>query len=94
MGKDYKNLQVGREFELIEVKRSYLQERTRTGLAVVIVFACLAALAIAAYFGIRSGDGTAVLKVWAVVAVPLSAITGYYFRGSKPGGENDNSGSI
>lgn len=36
------------------------------------------------------GDEPVLLKVWAVVAVPLTAVTTYYFKGSKRGGEDDD----
>ena len=94
MKKDYTDLKVGTEFELIEVKRSYLREWTRTTIALVIVAACVVALLAAAYFEIGSGDGNAVLKVWAVVGPLLASVTTYYFRGSKPGGENNDQGSV
>jgi len=90
MKKDYKDLKVGREFELYDAKRSFLQEWTRTIIALAIVATCLAALAFAAFSGSQTDGDNALLKVWAVVSVPLAAITGYYFRGSKPSGESDN----
>ena len=90
MEKDYKDLKVGKEFDVYQAKRSFLREWTRTVIALLIVVACLAALAFAAIYGGQMGDDHALLKVWAVVAVPLSAITGYYYRGSKSGGENNN----
>ena len=90
MPKDYKDLKVGKEFDVYQAKRLLLREWTRTITTLLVVVACLAALIFAAIYGDQMGDDHLLLKVWAVVAVPLSAITGYYYRGSKPSGESDD----
>jgi len=91
MKKGYKP-QIGDPFEMteiIEAKRSLLQEWTRTIIALAIVGAILAALTIAAIYGDQI-NGQAVLKVWGVVSVPLSGVIGYYLGRKRIGGENDN----
>ncbi len=93
MEKDFKDLKVGREFELIEVKRSYLREWTRTRIALLIVLACLVAMAVATVFEVRTG-GNVLLKVWAVTGPLLASVTAFYFRGPEPRGKDDDPSAI
>lgn len=95
MEKDFKDLKIGREFELIERKRSYLREWTRTGIAMLIVLACMVATAVAEVFEIRTG-GNVLLKVWAVTGPLLASVTAFYFRGSgpEPRGKDDDPSAI
>jgi len=86
MAKDYKDLKIGREFEIIQAKQQMLQEQTRSALAVILVIAALIALALAAFMG--SADAS--LKVWGLIAAPIGVVIGYYFRGSKTNGEKNN----
>ena len=90
MEKDYKDLKVGKEFDVYQAKRSFLREWTRTIIALVILLDCLAALGMAAYLGDASEGEHALLKVWAVVSVPVGAVIRYYFRGTKLSGESDD----
>ena len=50
MRKNYKDLRVGREFDVYQAKRSHLREWTRTIIALLVVVACLSALGAAALF--------------------------------------------
>ena len=91
MEKDYKNLKVGDPFEVKEVyegKRLLLREWTSTIIALAILGAVLTALAYAAIYG--DPQGTALLKVWGIVSVPISGVMGYYLRGKRIGSENDD----
>lgn len=85
---------VGREFDLspesLRVRRSFLQERTRTAIALTVLIGSVIALLAAAISGAQSGDYIGLLKVWAVVSVPMTAILAHYFRGSRQGVENDD----
>ena len=93
MEKDFKDLKIGHKFELIEVKRSYLREWTRTGIAMLIVLACLVATAVAAVFEIRAG-GNVLLKVWAVTGPLLVSVTAFYFGGSGPRAKDDDQSAV
>ena len=85
---------VGREFDIspesLRIKQSFLQERTRTVIALTVLSGSVIALIVAAISGAQSGDYIGLLKVWAVVSVPLTAIIPHYFRGSRPGVESDD----
>ena len=77
-------------FDIYAARRLFLREWTRTILALLVMCACLGALAYAATHGDPSGEYDALLKVWAVVSVPLVALTGFYSRGSKPSDKSDD----
>ena len=85
---------VGREFDLnpesFRVRRSFLQERTRTAIALTVLIGCVIALLAAAISGARDGDYNGVLRVWGVVSVPMTVILHHYFRGSRQGVESDD----
>ena len=85
---------VGREFDLspetFRVRQSFLQERTRTVIALTVLTGCVIALLAAAISGAQNGDYNGLLKVWAVVSVPMTAILAHYFRGSRQGVESDD----
>jgi hypothetical protein len=85
---------VGREFDIspesFRVKQSRLQERTRTAIALTVLSGCVIALIVAAISGAQGGDYNGLLKVWAVVSAPVTAILTYYLRGSMPGVESDD----
>ncbi len=95
MAKGYEP-KVGRRFEATdyEGKRSLLREWARTIVAVFALVACLVALAVAGLNVVQTGDGDTLLKVWAVVAMPMTAILTYYFKGSTKVGQDIDESSV
>lgn len=96
MQRDYKDLKIGREFEITQVKATEvraktgkLKEWTRTILALSVFATCLVILGITAIYSDDAARGDAVIRAWAIVAVPMTAIFGHYFRGQKPSDEDD-----
>jgi hypothetical protein len=85
---------VGCEFDIsaesLRLKQSFLQERTRTVIALTVLAGCVIALLAAAISGAQGGDYNGLLKVWAVVSAPITAILTYYFRGTRQGVESDD----
>ncbi len=88
MKRDYKELKVGREFDLHEYegKRLLLKEWTRTIVTVAVLTGCLMALALA-YVSDKSG---AVQSVWNATSVLIGGVIGYYLRGSRQSVESDD----
>jgi len=92
MKRDFKELKVGRKFDIYDYdgKRLLLREWTRTILTAAVLLACLAALGLAAIVFDPNGESNTVLKVWGVVSVPISGILGYYLKGTKQSAEGDD----
>jgi hypothetical protein len=85
---------VGKELELskdvIVAKTGWMTELTRSAIALSVISVSLLTLAISAAFSAYRGEYQALQMVWAVVAVPLGCIIGYYFRGNGRNGEEDD----
>jgi hypothetical protein len=85
---------IGEDFalskEVIVAKTQHLTEFTRSTIALSVVVAAITVLLITAAFCAYREDFQVLQTLWAVIAVPLGCIIGYYFRGSNTNGQKDD----
>lgn len=93
MAKDYKNLKVGRLFDLKQLETENLREQAnllkakdRSLMLRVFVIGSIIAMVVS-FFGYGL---VAFLKVWAFIAAPFGAVMAFLYKGREPRGENDN----
>lgn len=93
-------LLVGREFEISEVKpdvikakASYLEVKTKSAIALMIVACCVIALGVALWFSIPTGDFGPVKNVWMIAGPTLSVVIYSYFGKRKASGESNDESS-
>jgi hypothetical protein len=77
-------VQIGTEFplelQIIESKRRYTVEVTRSAIALIIVYCGAAAIVLCGAVGFRTLDFGALQAVWSAVALPMGLVIGFYFR--------------
>ena len=93
-------LQVGREFEISEVKpdtikakTAYLETKTKSVIALTIVSCCVIALAIALWNSVPTGDYDAVKNVWIIAGPTLTLVISDIFRKRQTSGESNDESS-
>ncbi len=93
-------LRVGREFEISEVKpdaikakASYLEEKVKSAIAIVIVTCCVIALGIAAWISFPTGDYEPVKNVLIIAGPFIGAVIYSYFGKRKASGESNDESS-
>jgi hypothetical protein len=91
--KDFKDLKVGREFDVKQVETENLREQAnllkakdRSLMLRVFLVGSILAMTVS-FFGYGL---VAFLKVWAFIAAPLGAVMAYLYRGRSQSDENDN----
>ncbi len=93
-------LRVGREFEssevksdIIKAKASYLEVKTKSAIAIVVVICCVIALGVALWSSIPTGDFDPVKNVWMIAGPTLSVVIYSYFGKRNASGENNDESS-
>jgi hypothetical protein len=84
---------IGRKFPVNRVeeeKRRYLEELTRSRIAIPLVWASILALLGAAALTAYDRDFSPLLATWGVVGPILGLIIGHYFQGARKGDNEDH----